>query len=94
MPGPGGGWRPLPHPPETATAAGSTHPTGMHSCYNIRLEGGKEDFSNHSDSQMNGEETSFTTIQCIQMVSEKPLTTVQILKADTETDAEHELFFF
>ena len=26
----GGWWR---HPPGTATAAGGTHPTGMHSCY-------------------------------------------------------------
>ena len=27
-------------PLETATAAGSTHPTGMHSCYIIILSGG------------------------------------------------------
>ena len=27
---PGGAWW---RPPRTATAAGSTHPTGMHSCY-------------------------------------------------------------
>ena len=30
MPARGGVWRP---PPVTATAAGGTHPTGMHSCY-------------------------------------------------------------
>ena len=30
--GRGGGEFTLPSPPETATAAGSTHPTGMHSC--------------------------------------------------------------
>ena len=28
----GAWWRPPPHP-RTATAVGSTHPTGMHSCY-------------------------------------------------------------
>ena len=28
--GPGGAWW---RPPETATAAGGMHPTGMHSCY-------------------------------------------------------------
>ena len=39
VPGPGGSalregvWR----PPVTATAAGSTHPTGMHSCYKINV---------------------------------------------------------
>ena len=39
MPGPGGvcsrrggPWR---RPPRTATAAGGTHPTGMHSCYHL-----------------------------------------------------------
>ena len=29
VPAPEGAWR---RPPRTATAAGSTHPTGMHSC--------------------------------------------------------------
>ena len=29
VPGPGGAWW---SPPRTATAAGGTHPTGMHSC--------------------------------------------------------------
>ena len=32
--GRGGGWWRPPIPPGTATAAGGTHPTGMHSCYN------------------------------------------------------------
>ena len=31
----GGTWR---RPPETATAAGGTHPTGMHSCIPINLQ--------------------------------------------------------
>ena len=31
VPGPGGAWWRT--PPRTATAAGGTHPTGMHSCY-------------------------------------------------------------
>ena len=26
-------------PPEMATAAGGTHPTGMHSCYDLFLQG-------------------------------------------------------
>ena len=30
VPGPGGAWW---RPPRTATAAGGTHPTGMHSCF-------------------------------------------------------------
>ena len=30
----GGAWW---RPPKTATAAGSTHPTGMHSCYLLML---------------------------------------------------------
>ena len=34
MPGPGGGV-PGGDPPGTATATGGTHPTGMHSCYNV-----------------------------------------------------------
>ena len=34
MPAPGGVWRP---PPVTATAAGGTHPTGMHSCSSFFL---------------------------------------------------------
>ena len=35
MPAPGGVWSqgvPGEEPPQTATAAGGTHPTGMHSC--------------------------------------------------------------
>ena len=34
VPGPGGGGC-VETPPGTATAAGSTHPTGMHSCYSL-----------------------------------------------------------
>ena len=29
----------IPHPQQTATAAGGTHPTGMHSCWHVVLEG-------------------------------------------------------
>ena len=35
---------PPPHPPpplETATEAGGTHPTGMHSCWHVVLEGAR-----------------------------------------------------
>ena len=32
VPGPGGAWW---RPPGTATAAGGTHPTGMHSCFHF-----------------------------------------------------------
>ena len=28
---------PTPHPPEAATAADGTHPTGMHSCFNTKF---------------------------------------------------------
>ena len=41
MHGPGGGacsrWGCLVETPPTATAAGGTHPTGMHSCFETRL---------------------------------------------------------
>ena len=43
VPGPGGGvWSggvPGGDPPGTATAAGGTHPTGMHSCIQKRIQG-------------------------------------------------------
>ena len=32
-----GGWMPGGDPPGTATAAGGTHPNGMHSCYVISI---------------------------------------------------------
>ena len=31
-------------PHETATAAGDTHPTGMHSCYKVKLPNGETYF--------------------------------------------------
>ena len=33
------GWVPGEPNPQTATAAGGTHPTGMHSCYDLFLQG-------------------------------------------------------
>ena len=49
--GPGGAWW---RPPPTATAAGGTHPTGMHSCGLISLPNLYSDTDSDSDSKPDG----------------------------------------
>ena len=43
-------------PPEMATAAVATQATGMHTCYDICLDGGEKPLSEYSDSEMDGYE--------------------------------------